>query len=654
MFGSRTLEQALICDAMCWWNDVIVIVVIRSGKEKEQLKSSSKCYKLAAYPYWQLNKDSRTIMDPVPIPFSSSSSSRNSGIRISCNKNTIVVSCTSEIVTFTLTSQGKEPWRYKCRNRLFLSPKFVVCGAYDHVCHMLCSESKNSRTKGKMLWYRKGSSLNRIKSLELETGTSREHVEMMDRKVRPALVRVASSISSEIKKNTVLIDDGLSSFDLRWSSSHEKFNSLWSFGDGEIVMRSLGTRNDFESRRSYVKTDEWPLAMKLPTYDALFVVPVIQNDECFDFRIRSRSCLPTILYELLVLDIGDKFVRCILSRANTKKIIASALTNVMSRAAKSRNFNILIRVRKVTDLYFFCTDSFLFYPVFLLITFFQYTFRFILYSPHKYNRTRIQIKNLLAELNIEDSYKWFVISATYQCHVDVLSFLMPSDDNKSYVLRRWFEDSITMSNRAINTFLFFDHNLEIAVKCLAILKRLRFDSNKVVKTPRHGLIGSHSFLYAHHSDNISLLLNAFSIGDVVVACETWNLLSRIENECEPFHDKMVLCETATCVASHIETNLLLKPDDLSLVAMWISCTRVPDTCLSRRSKNSCSSYSFTLSECNRVYSRLRSLSVIVSRVVEVSRIDAIVNFLRESHYHHLAFLFALVLNSSENISRLRI
>ena len=30
MFGSRVQEQMLICDAMCWWNDVILIVAVRT------------------------------------------------------------------------------------------------------------------------------------------------------------------------------------------------------------------------------------------------------------------------------------------------------------------------------------------------------------------------------------------------------------------------------------------------------------------------------------------------------------------------------------------------------------------------------------------------------------------------------------------------
>jgi hypothetical protein len=201
-------------------------------------------------------------MEPVSIPSSSSSSSTH-GIRISCNENAIVVSCTNEIVSFTVTSHGTENWGYKCKNRLTLTPKFVVCGAYAHISQILSNKRKVTTTT-KTLWYRRGSS-NRIISSEFNISSPQEENEDTNNlKSRRALVRRCSTTSTNT--NYILVDDGLSSFDLRWPTKQDKFDSLWSFGNGNIVLRSLGSRNDLESCRSYVKTDEWPLAMSLPTY----------------------------------------------------------------------------------------------------------------------------------------------------------------------------------------------------------------------------------------------------------------------------------------------------------------------------------------------------------------------------------------------------
>ena len=452
MFGSRAEEQMFTCDAMCWWNDVVLIAVVRRNDDDEE--SDDTHHELVAFPYWQLKlQDSHSIMDPVSIP-SSSSSPQRSGVRISCNANTIIVSSTNEIVAFSVTSHDVENWGYKCKNRLSLTPKFVVCGAYAHISQMLSSSKLKTTNTTKTLWYRRGSS-NRITSLKL---TSPVEEQDTNHTTRRALVRCSSSTSStdSIKDTSVLVDDGLSSFDLKWSRQQyrNKFDSLWSFEKGNIVLRSLGTRSDLKSCRTYVQTDEWPLAMTLPRYEAYLVVPVIGKDS-FDFRIRSRSCLHVVLYSILSNDESDEsdgvkdvvtLLRCILDDdCDSERFLTASLIYVLCRAAKSKDRELLRQVRMV-----------------------------------------------LRQLKCEDSYDALIVSAAYQSDEKEWSFLLISEA----FLVKMLSVSITKSNS-----LFYD-TMKIAVKCLSMLKRLRFSSDSTKKNS--------SLLRLHHSNNLSLLVAAIS------------------------------------------------------------------------------------------------------------------------------------------------
>ena len=600
MFGNRTEEQMFTCDAMCWWNDVVLIAVVRRHDDDEE--SDDTHHELVALPYWQLKlQDSHSIMDPVSIP-SSSSSPQSSGVRISCNANTIVVSSTNEIVAFSVTSHNVENWGYKCKNRLSLTPKFVVCGAYAHISQMLSSSKLKTTNTTKTLWYRRGSS-NRIASLKL-TSSSVEEEQDTNHTTRRALVRRSSSTSStdSIKDtSSVLVDDGLSSFDLKWSSQQyrNKFDSLWSFEKGKIVLRSLGTRSDLKSCRTYVQTDEWPLAMTLPRYVAYLVVPVIGKNS-FDFRMRSRSCLHVVLYSILSDDkdgVKDvvALLRCILDDdRNNESFLMTSLINVLCRAAKSKNHELLRHVRMV-----------------------------------------------LRELKCEDSYDALIVSAAYQSDEKEWPFLLISEA----FLVKMLSVSITKSNA-----LFYD-TMKIAVKCLSMLKRLRFSSDSTKKNS--------SLLRLHHSNNLSLLVAAISTGNIVVVTETWHVLSRIELECKSMKQNCdLICLVNEYVSSQIAENLIsCSSDDLSLVTMWIACIRVPLSllCISSKQQHKQSKKKRVLENTTvirNVHARLSRLCrVVIQAVTDKTKLDAIVKILEFSEHRQLALLCAITLGRSEFVSR---
>lgn len=207
-------------------------------------------------------------------------------------------------------------------------------------------------------------------------------------------------------------------------------------------------------------------------------------------------------------------------------------------------------------------------------------------------------------------------------------------------LKRILSVSLTKSNS-----LFYD-TLNIAVKCLNVLKRLRFSSGSTKN--------KYSTLCLHHSNNLSLLVAAFSTGNVVVATETWCTLSRIELECKSTKKNCELNRSATnYVSSQIAENLMsCSRDDLSLVTMWITCFHVPSSFLlcvptPPHHKKSEKRMLENASVIRNVYSRLNRLCCVVTQTVDdKSKLNAIVKILEFSEHLQLALLCAVALEST--------
>ena len=159
-------------------------------------------------------------------------------------------------------------------------------------------------------------------------------------------------------------------------------------------------------------------------------------------------------------------------------------------------------------------------------------------------------------------------------------------------LKRILSVSLTKSNS-----LFYD-TLNIAVKCLNVLKRLRFSSGSTKN--------KYSTLCLHHSNNLSLLVAAFSTGNVVV----------------------------------------------SLVTMWITCFHVPSSFLlcvptPPHHKKSEKRMLENASVIRNVYSRLNRLCCVVTQTVDDKiKLNAIVKILEFSEHLQLALLCAVALEST--------
>jgi hypothetical protein len=348
-----------------------------------------------------------------------------------------------------------------------------------------------------------------------------------------------------------------------------------------------------------------------------------KNKINYNMKVRSRSCLHVVLHTLL--SSGDEsnikdaveLVRCVLS-CSEKNVVVSALTNVICQAAKSRNRNMLSLVRSVLSA-LGCLDSYVVVSS-VVLTNFTHT------HTHRYDA--------------------LVTSAAYQSDSEEWPFLSITEN----FLKRMLSNSITKSDS-----LFCDR-MKVAVKCLAILKRLRFSSSDETKNRANAL-------RLHHSNNMSLLVAAFSAGNVIVATETWNVLSRIELECaslQKSEEKILVSVAADYVSSQIADNLQLcskdslMKNDVCLVTMWISCARVPLSFLVRNEwhEKKKMKQNIVLRNVEHVYSRLCRLCRIVSRVVvDKNLLASIVTVLELSQNLQLALLCAIVLRSSKHVAR---
>lgn len=621
-FRSRSQERSIICESLCWWNNRAVFVAKRDTSHRVML---------SALPYWRLDRSASLLSSDVYVPLSSHLT--DSVVRMCATRNSLIVATVTEVVCFSLRSEGT--WKtYDGTSRLFVAPRFVVRGSCAHVAHVLNGRVRTSLDtvddRTSVRWFRRDSHL-------MDDQKSDERVLGGGTNERYEIVASQLTDSREDEDEAKeLEDDGTSSWHMSWNvlpvsrSCGVWDATLWGVLDGRVHLHSIGHTQvgTSEIDATYSTADEWPLSAVIPTFDWNFLEPVIvttshtSNVPFFDFHIHSRSCLHVLMRAILS---SSELARRALRFVHTYTSVGlgadenmrRALSRVIRDAAMKRESGLLRRLRKLVSA-LRCSSS-------------EYCkFHF-------------------------DS---LCVDAAYNCDPTQWEFIFAQGMTESVIgfetyLRRIFTQVVTPGkcSRTLS-----DHrslpSMETAVRCLTLLKRVRFEENVTLRQLAEPHSRPGTALYTQHADNMTLLEAALSCGDARTSCNTWIRLRRLESECAS-QGTMLFCIVEECISSTLVQRLISEPrehhHDVAVLTIWTACARLRDSTFKKPKRDPSSvSRSWESSTLLRVFSRLSRVERAIRENDLISKEfrDAIIPALEFAGCFQLSLLCAIVLRST--------